>query len=148
MSTLPLPSKVATPLLAAFSDFRIRVLSPMIILLLPSKLIPLMVLGIYSVFEVFAFPVKSPVKFGELTIPVKFGEAKFAFNASAKLPAVLIGLFASVVLFTFSKLKTVLAAKGVIAPVPPFSIARIPEIFTAFPDILPIIFEALTVAIF
>ena len=70
--------------------------------------------------------------------PVRLGEASGAFKFNAVCVAVEIGLFKSVVLFTNSKAKFVLAANTVAAPVPPFAIATIPVTFKAVPLALPV----------
>ena len=57
--------------------------------------------------------------------------AVFSFKLSAACVAILIGLFKSDVLLTFSNPKFVLAPITVVALVPPFAIGTIPVTFVA-----------------
>ena len=65
-----------------------------------------------------------------VTLVLLFIVSSFKFNANFE--AVLIGLFKSVVLSTFSSPKLVLAPRTVTAFVPPFSIGTTPVTFSAF----------------
>ena len=77
------------------------------------------------------------VVLGNVTLPVKVGETKFAFKLSAVNCDALIGLFASLVLSTSDKPKFDLALEAKFAPVPPFAIATTPETLDAFPVTFP-----------
>ena len=65
-----------------------------------------------------------------VTSVLLFAKSSFKFNADCV--AILMGLFMSLVLSTFSNPKLVLAPTTVVALVPPFSIGTTPVTFSAF----------------
>ena len=84
--------------------------------------------------------VTAVVAVGKTTSPVKVGDAKFAFTSSAACIARLTGLFKSEVLSILPSPKFVRADVAELAPVPPFTIATIPETLVALPVSVPKIF--------
>ena len=83
------------------------------------------------------------VPVGKTTSPVNVGDARFAFRSSVVCCAVLTGLFKSEVLSILPSPKFVLADVAELAPVPPFTIATIPETLVALPVSVPKIFPVI-----